>query len=73
MVCSKKLDKVEISAGYLYDQIGSGVLFRAFENRPLFIDNALYGARIKYNFNDSWNVTGFAGKQKMLLTPIQAI
>ncbi len=60
----KKLDKVEISAGYLYDQIGSGVLFRAFENRPLFIDNALYGARIKYNFNDSWNVTGFAGKQK---------
>jgi hypothetical protein len=60
----KKLDKVEISAGYLYDQIGSGVLFRAFENRPLFIDNALYGARIKYNFNDSWNITGFAGRQK---------
>ncbi|MBK8054450.1 MAG: hypothetical protein IPK35_14585 [Saprospiraceae bacterium] len=60
----KRLDKVEISAGYLYDQIGSGLLFRAFENRPLFIDNALYGARIKYNFNDSWNITGFAGKQK---------
>lgn len=60
----KNLGKAEISAGYLYDQIGSGVLFRAFENRPLFIDNALYGARLKYNFNDSWHIMGFAGRQK---------
>ena len=34
----KSIDKLELSAGYLYDQIGSGLIFRAFETRPLFID-----------------------------------
>ncbi|MBL0024799.1 MAG: hypothetical protein IPO98_07160 [Saprospiraceae bacterium] len=60
----KSLGQVEISVGYLYDQIGSGFIFRAFENRPLFIDNAVYGARVKYNFSDNWNVMAFAGKLK---------
>jgi len=60
----KKINKLEINAGYLYDQIGSGFIFRAFETRPLFIDNALYGAMLKYNFTDSWQLMGFAGKQK---------
>ncbi len=61
---SKTLNQLEVSAGYLYDQIGSGIIFRAFETRPLFIDNALYGARLKYNFNDNWSLMGFVGKQK---------
>lgn len=60
----KEINKLEISAGYLYDQIGSGLIFRAFETRPLFIDNALYGASLKYNFNDSWHAMAFVGKQK---------
>lgn len=60
----KELKKLEISAGYLYDQIGSGFIFRAFETRPLFIDNALYGASLKYNFSDSWHAMAFVGKQK---------
>ncbi|KXK40683.1 MAG: hypothetical protein UZ09_BCD002000275 [Bacteroidetes bacterium OLB9] len=61
---SKELNNLEVSAGYLYDQIGSGFIFRAFETRPLFIDNALYGARLKYNFSDTWHLMGFMGKQK---------
>ncbi len=60
----KQINKLEISAGYLYDQIGSGFIFRAFETRPLFIDNALYGASMKYNFSDTWHLMGFVGKQK---------
>ncbi len=60
----KTLGRAEISVGYLYDQIGSGFIFRAFENRPLFIDNALYGARVKYELSDSWNIMGIVGKQK---------
>jgi hypothetical protein len=60
----KSIDKLELSAGYLYDQIGSGLIFRAFETRPLFIDNALYGARVKYNLSENWHIMGFAGKQK---------
>lgn len=61
---TKKLKQLTVSAGYLYDQIGSGIIFRAFETRPLFIDNALYGARLQYQFNDNWNLMGFVGKQK---------
>ena len=60
----KKINNLEINVGYLYDQIGSGLIFRAFETRPLFIDNALYGANIKYDLGKSWNIMGFAGRQK---------
>jgi hypothetical protein len=60
----KKIDRFEINAGYLYDQIGTGLIFRSFEQRPLFIDNALYGASIKYDFGREWNLLGFAGVQK---------
>lgn len=60
----KSIQKLEINAGYLYDQIGSGFIYRAFENRPLFIDNALYGVSLKYQFTDAWHLMGFAGKQK---------
>lgn len=60
----KTLNKLELSVGYLYDQIGSGLIFRAFETRPLFIDNALYGVSGKYDLGKSWNVMAFAGRQK---------
>ncbi|MBK9735842.1 MAG: hypothetical protein IPO92_13110 [Saprospiraceae bacterium] len=42
------------------------MIFRAFETRPLFIDNALYGASVKYDLGKSWNIMGFVGKQKRL-------
>lgn len=60
----KRFEKFEINAGYLYDQIGTGLIFRSFEQRPLFIDNALYGASVKYDFGKEWNLLGFVGKQK---------
>lgn len=60
----KTIKQLEIKAGYLYDQIGSGLIFRAFETRPLFIDNALYGVSAKYDLSKSWNIMGFVGKQK---------
>ncbi len=62
----KKIDKLGISAGYLYDQIGSGVIFRAYEERPLAIDNALYGVRLTYDLLEDWQVKAFSGKQKQL-------
>jgi hypothetical protein len=61
---SKKVNKLGISGGYLYDQIGSGIIFRAFEQRPLLIDNALYGVRLTYDLNEDWVIKGFSGKQK---------
>jgi len=60
----EKKHKLNITGGYIYDQIGSGALFRAYEARPLAIDNALVGARVEYKFGDNFSVKGFAGKQK---------
>ena len=60
----KKIDKLDISVGYLYDQIGSGIIFRAFEQRPLLIDNALFGARLIYDIAPDWQIKAFTGRQK---------
>ncbi len=59
-----KIDQLGISVGYLYDQIGSGFIFRAYEERPLAIDNALYGIRLTYDLGEDWKIKGFTGKQK---------
>lgn len=60
----KKIDKFELSGGYLYDQIGAGTIFRAYEERALMIDNALFGAKLAYNFDENWKVKAFTGRQK---------
>jgi hypothetical protein len=60
----KRIDKLGIWAGYIYDQVGSGIIFRAFEQRPLLIDNALVGLRLDYQLGENWNVKAFTGRQK---------
>ncbi len=59
-----KVEKLGITAGYIYDQIGSGLIFRAYEERPLAIDNALIGMRLTYDLGDNWQIKGFTGRQK---------
>lgn len=41
-----------VTAGTFYEQFGSGLLFRAWEDRPLGLNNAVLGARFTYNFRD---------------------
>lgn len=60
----KKVDKLGVEIGYIYDQIGSGIIYRAFEERPLAIDNALYGGKLTYDIAPNWQIKGFMGKQK---------
>ena len=64
----KKVDKFDLSGGYLYDQIGSGIIFRAYEERTLAIDNALLGVRLGYDLNDNWKIRAFTGRQKRQFT-----
>ena len=64
----KKVDKLDIRIGHIYDQIGSGIIYRAFEERPLLIDNPLYGARLIYDLSDNWKIKGFTGRQKVLFS-----
>lgn len=63
---SKDFQDLTVTAGYIYDQVGSGLLFRAYEDRGLLIDNALVGAQLKYKISDRLNVKAFTGQQKFL-------
>lgn len=63
---SKEVQGLTITAGYIYDQIGSGVLFRAYEDRGLLIDNALVGIHLNYKIADNIFVKAFTGQQKFL-------
>lgn len=69
----KSIDKLDLSAGYLYDQIGSGIIFRAYQERPLLIDNALYGIRLEYELLPDLFVKGFTGKQKRQFETYNAV
>lgn len=61
---SKTINKLSITGGYIYDIIGSGIIFRAYEERPLLIDQALYGIKVGYQLTDNWKVKAFSGQQK---------
>jgi hypothetical protein len=63
---SKEFKGLTITGGYIYDQIGSGILFRAYEDRGLLIDNALVGLHLKYKLTDNVTLKGFTGQQKAL-------
>ena len=58
-------DNLSVTAGYFYEQFGSGLVFRAWEDRQLGINNALKGIKIKYNFNDFAEITALTGNQRL--------
>ncbi len=62
----KKIGKLSILGGYIYDQFGAGTIFRAYEQRPLLIDNALVGVKLTYELSDDWTLKGIGGQQKNL-------
>jgi hypothetical protein len=70
---SKEVKDLTLTVGYIYDQIGSGILFRAYEDRGLLIDNALVGIRLKYNLTDNIYLKGFTGQQKFLFDRYQPV
>ena len=41
-----------VTAGTVYEQFGSGLLFRSWEDRALGLNNSIMGARVTYNFRD---------------------
>ncbi len=69
----KKIDNLDFTVGYFYDQIGSGIIYRSYEERGLPIDNALYGIRGIYSINEDWSLKAFSGKQKQLFTSYESL
>jgi hypothetical protein len=61
---SYKTDEYEITAGSFYEQFGSGLVLRSYEEKTLGIDNAFNGFRIKGSPYKGINLTGLVGKQR---------
>jgi hypothetical protein len=56
--------KLEVTAGHFFEQFGSGLLLRGWEDRALGINTALRGGRIKYKPIDGVAMTALYGRQK---------
>ncbi len=55
---------VELTVGDYYEQFGSGLVLRTYEERSLGIDNALRGARLAYKPVDGVSLKALTGKQR---------
>jgi len=56
---------IDVTVGHIYEQFGSGLALRFWEDRALGINNALLGGKIKYQFGDAGQVKVLAGKQRI--------
>ena len=59
-----KTDKIDLTAGYFYEQFGSGLLFRSWEDRALGINNALRGGRIIFRPTSYITLKSIYGQQR---------
>ena len=58
-------DRMEITAGNFYEQFGSGLIFRSYEERGLGVDNAMEGIRVKGKIGNGLYVKGVIGRQRI--------
>lgn len=61
---SYKGEKIELTLGNFYEQFGSGLILRTYEEKTLGIDNAFDGAEMKFKPLNGIVLTGLIGKQK---------
>jgi len=61
---SYKTSKLELTGGYFYEQFGSGMLMRAWEDRALGINTALRGGRVIYRPTANTRFTALYGRQR---------
>ena len=61
-------ENLEITVGSSYDQFGSGLVYRSYEERGLGYDNALDGMRIRWSPVKGLYLKGIWGKQRRFFT-----
>lgn len=59
-----KNEKIDLTAGYFYEQFGSGLLYRSWEDRALGINNALRGGRVIFKPASYFTLKGIYGRQR---------
>jgi len=61
-------DKLEVTAGNFYEQFGSGLTFRSYEERQLGVDNAMDGIRVRIKPVNGVYLKGLVGRQRNFWT-----
>ncbi|MBR1784985.1 MAG: hypothetical protein IJ760_06070 [Bacteroidales bacterium] len=57
--------RLSVTAGNFYEQFGSGLILRAYEDRYLGLDNSLLGLNIQFRPVDGLTIKALAGKQRI--------
>ena len=55
---------MEITAGSFYEQFGSGLILRSYEEKTLGIDNAMDGVRLHYSPISGVSLKTFIGRER---------
>ncbi len=58
-------DRITVTAGNFYEQFGSGLIFRSYEERALGLDNAMEGASIRFSPLKGVDFKGVIGRQRV--------
>ena len=59
-----KNEKIDLTAGYFYEQFGSGLLYRSWEDRALGINNSLRGGRVIFKPTEYFTLKSIYGRQR---------
>ena len=57
-------DDIGFTAGSFYEQFGSGLILRAWEDKSLGVDNSINGVRVRSTPVPGLRITGLIGKQR---------
>jgi hypothetical protein len=66
-------DQFDVTVGNFFEQFGTGMIFRSYENRPLGFDNAMEGVRVKFRPTYGLEMTGLVGKNRLYFNLGQGI
>ena len=58
-------ERLSVTAGNFYEQFGSGMILRAYEDRYLGLDNSLLGVSVQYRPVNGVTLKALAGKQRI--------
>ena len=59
-----KDESLDVTGGYFYEQFGSGLILRSWEDRQLGLNNALKGLNVKFNVTKDLSLKAVFGKQR---------
>ena len=65
--------RLAVTVGNFYEQFGSGLIFRAYEERNLGIDTSIDGLRVRVQPVPGLRLTGLIGKQRFFFDKAPAI